>query len=125
MSQLHPSVLACSMEAVGLRDADFDDYDAYDVECDTCNNTEQPDGVLFHDDLSSPSKAAGQLDDALHWQAAGKGGPSRRSESASDSPLVSAHIPRALEAILEDLGCSVSPASSYSSNQAVYGSCHI
>lgn len=32
MSQLHPSVLACSMEAVGLRDADFDDYDHFDTD---------------------------------------------------------------------------------------------
>jgi hypothetical protein len=33
MAQLHPSFLACSMEAAGLRDADYDDED--DVNYDT------------------------------------------------------------------------------------------
>lgn len=110
MSQLHPSVLACSMEAVGLRDADFDDYDDYDVECDTYNNQEQYDDMQ-HDGDWMPTEAAGVSHGTQH-QRAGAEGSSVATQIKS----------RALESILEDLGCSVSPASSCSSSQAVYGS---
>lgn len=89
MAQLHPSFLACSMEAAGLRDADYDeDDDEYDITYDN-------DDVIMGHMVSDTD-----LDQADHHSS---GGGSSLGHRMPGQGLGSLLCPKTLEAAIGSL----------------------